>query len=199
MTRFIGLTGSIGMGKSTAVKQLRRLKIPVHDADAVVHRALGKNGAAVDAVKAAFPDIVTDHGIDRQKLGQQVFFDHHALKKLEKILHPIVWAAERKFRLRMIAQRRRIAILDIPLLFETGADRRVDAIIVVTAPPFLQHQRVMRRLGMSEQKFRAILTRQMPDHIKRRKADFVVHTGLGHAYSMRQWRRILGSEKLNNA
>lgn len=191
MTRFIGLTGSIGMGKSTAARQLRRMGIPVYDADAAVHAALAPGGAAFAAVVEAFPDSIKNEKIDRQILGRIVFSDSAALKKLEKILHPVVRIEEKKFRARMWHQRRPIAVLDIPLLFETGGHRRVDAVAVVTAPAFVQSRRVLARPGMDRQKFRAILARQMPDRQKRPKADFVIHTGLGHHTSWRQWRRVL--------
>src|SRR5690349_8984605 len=133
----LGLTGSIGMGKSTAAAMLRRLGAPVHDADATVHRLLGPGGRAVPQVEAAFPGVSGRLGVDRQKLGAIVFKDPAALRRLEALLHPMVRAAERRFLARMSARRVPVVVLDIPLLYETGGERRCDAVIVVTAPAFL--------------------------------------------------------------
>ncbi|HEY0523752.1 MAG TPA: dephospho-CoA kinase [Stellaceae bacterium] len=188
----LGLTGSIGMGKSTAAAMLRRLGVPVHDADATVHRLMAPGGRAVPAVSAAFPDVLTPTGgIDRRALGARVFGDRAALRRLESILHPMVGAAERRFLARQARRRARLVVLDIPLLFETGGDRRCDAVIVVTAPPFLQRARVMRRPGMTEGKLAAILAKQMPDAEKRRRADFVVPTGLGRDAALHRLAAIV--------
>ena len=191
MTLFIGLTGSIGMGKSVSARQLRQLGLPVHDADAVVHAALRPDGAAFVPVSLAFPDVVVDGRIDRRLLGQRVFHDLQALKTLEKIIHPIVQAAEQRFRRRLSLQRRKWAVLDIPLLYETGADRRIPVIAVVTAPAFIQRQRVLKRPGMDAARFAAVLARQWPDRVKRTKADAIIHTGLGQAFARQQWCRLL--------
>jgi dephospho-CoA kinase len=187
----LGLTGSIGMGKSTAAALLRRLGVPVHDADAAVHRLIGRGGGAVSAVAKAFPGVAGPAGIDRQKLGAIVFDDPAALRRLEAILHPLVRQDERRFLRRMARRRVAVAVLDIPLLYESGAERRCDAVIVVTAPAFLQRARVLRRPGMSEAKLRAVLAKQMPDSEKRRRADFVVDTGQGRRATLRALAAIV--------
>ncbi|WP_340116375.1 dephospho-CoA kinase [Pelagibius sp. 7325] len=195
----IGLTGSIGMGKSTAAATLQRLGLPVHDADAAVHRLMERGGAAVAAVSAAFPGVERDGAIDRGLLGAKVLDDDAAMKRLEGILHPLVRAEARRFLAQQARLRRPLAVLDIPLLFETGGDKLCDAVIVVSAPPFIQRARVMRRHGMTEAKFQAILARQMPDEEKRRRADFVVQTGLNKAHSLRQLVGIVRLLKQQNA
>ena len=195
----IGLTGSIGMGKSTAAATLQRLGLPVHDADAVVHRLMERGGAAVAAVSEAFPGVERDGAVDRGLLGARVLDDDAAMKRLEAILHPLVRAEARRFLAQQARLRRPLAVLDIPLLFETGGDRLCDAVIVVSAPPFIQHARVMRRPGMTEAKFQAILARQMPDEEKRRRADFVVQTGLNKAHSLRQLVGIVRLLRQQNA
>jgi dephospho-CoA kinase len=184
--RIVGLTGSIGMGKSTAAAMLRRLGLPVHDADAAVHRLMEKGGAAVDAVEAAFPGVTQDGAVDRRALGAQVLGDDAAMKRLERILHPLVRAEALAFLAKQARLRRPLVVLDIPLLFETGGDQLCDAVIVVSAPPFVQRLRVLRRPGMTEAKMQSIMARQMPDAEKRRRADFVVQTGLGKLHSLRQ-------------
>jgi dephospho-CoA kinase len=187
----VGLTGSIGMGKSTAAALLRRLGVPVHDADAAVHRLLGRGGAAVKAVAAAFPGTARKAGIDRAALGRRVFGDAASLRRLEDILHPLVRADTDRFLRRMAARRVPLVVLDIPLLFESGGARRCDAIIVVSAPAFLQRARVLARPGMSEARLAAILAKQMPDGEKRRRADFVVPTGLGRRLTLRRLAEIV--------
>jgi dephospho-CoA kinase len=190
----LGLTGSIGMGKSTAAAVLRSLRLPVFDADRVVHRLMQPNGAAVGPVIAAFPELGAGlDGIDRRRLGSRVFADPAALGRLEAILHPMVERAEKRFLADAQARRAPIAVLDIPLLFETGGDRRCDYVLVVSAPKFLQRQRVLRRPGMSDSRFAAILAQQMPDAEKQRRADFVVSTGLSRNQSLRRLRAIVGS------
>jgi dephospho-CoA kinase len=195
----IGLTGSIGMGKSTAAATLRRLGLPVHDADAAVHRLMARGGAAVRAVADAFPGVERDGAVDRGLLGARVLGDNAAMKRLEAILHPLVRAEAHRFLAKQARLRRPLAVLDIPLLFETGGDQLCDVVIVVSAPSFIQRARVMRRPGMTEAKFQAILARQMPDAQKRRRADFVVQTGLNRAHSLRQLARIVRLLKLVNA
>ncbi|MES1150443.1 MAG: dephospho-CoA kinase [Dongia sp.] len=175
----LGLTGSIGMGKSTAAAALRQMGIPVHDADRSVHRLMGHGGAAVGAIEAAFPKAITKGAVDRTVLGRTVFEDQAALKRLEGILHPMVREQERIFLRTCRARRRRIAVLDIPLLLETGGEKRCDAVVVVSAPQFLQDQRVLRRKGMTPKRLAEVRSRQMPDAKKRSRADFVVQTGLG--------------------
>ena len=188
----LGLTGSIGMGKSTAAAMLRRLGVPLFDADLAVHRLLAPSGAAAPAVSAAFPRVGTEAGgIDRVLLGQRVFTDPTALTRLEEILHPIVVAEGKRFLARLRARREPLAVLDIPLLFETGAERRCDYVLVVSAPALVQRQRVMRRPGMTEIRLNAILRKQMPDHRKRQHADFVVPTGAGRALTLRRLKSIV--------
>lgn len=187
----LGLTGSIGMGKSTAAADFRRLGIPVHDADVAVHRLLEQGGVAVPVVEAAFPGVTREGAIDRAALGQRVFDDNDALDRLEALLHPLVWRDQERFLAHARALRKRLVVLDIPLLFETGAERRCDAVAVVTAPRFLQEHRVLTRPGMDRTRLRAVLARQMPDPEKRRRADFVIRTGLGRARSLRDIRKII--------
>ncbi len=188
----LGLTGSIGMGKSTAAAVLRTLGLPLFDADRVVHRLLEPNGAAAGPVAAAFADVGSEAGgIDRGRLGRRVFADRAALARLEAILHPLVARAERRFLAQAHSRRAPIVVLDIPLLFETGGEGRCDYVLVVSAPKFLQRQRVLRRPGMSAARFAAILAQQMPDAEKQRRADFVVRTGLNRKQSLHRLRAIV--------
>lgn len=191
----LGLTGSIGSGKTTAAGMLASFRLPVFDADAVVHRLLSAGGAGVSAVRDAFPGAVVGQAghcyVDRAKLGQSVFNDASALGRLEAILHPLVRDRERQFCARARRLKIPIVVLDIPLLFETGGETRCDATIVVTAPRFLQAQRVLRRPGMSRRRLEQVLARQMPDAEKRRRADFVVPTGLGYADTRRRLEDIV--------
>ena len=188
----LGLTGSIGMGKSTAARMLRRLRVPLYDADAEVHRLLAPGGGAVRAVEAAFPGVRNDAGgIDRQKLGRRVFGDAPALRRLEAILHPRVRTVERRLVARARVRREKLVVLDIPLLFEIGGEMRCDYVLVVSAPARLQRERVLRRPGMTEQRFADILRAQVPDAVKRRRADFVVSTGLGKGATYRRLRSIV--------
>ena len=190
--RVLGITGSIGMGKSVLAAQLKHLGVPTQNADHSVHRLLAKGGAAEKAVKAAFPKAVGAQGaIDRAALGKIVFADTEKREQLEAILHPLVAEAEMRFAQRMQALGVKMVAFDIPLLFETGAEARCDAVIVATAPGWLQRQRVLSRPGMSEEKFAAILRAQMSDAEKRARADFVVKTGLGKAYSLRRLKEIM--------
>jgi len=189
--RILGLTGSIGMGKSTAAAMLRRLGVPVFDSDAAVHRLLAKGGAAVPQVQAAFPDVIADGAVDRQALGARVFADPAALERLEKIVHPLVRCEEARF---LSAARRRrvpVVVLDIPLLFESGGERRCDATVLVTAPRAVQEARVLARPGMTREKLAGIRARQMPEREKLRRADFVVLTSLGKRYTLQALRRIV--------
>ncbi|CAA7621934.1 dephospho-CoA kinase [Magnetospirillum sp. UT-4] len=189
--RVLGLTGSIGMGKSWAAAELRRMRIPVHDSDAVVHALLGPGGAAVAPVAAAFPGSVRDGAVDRAALGRLVFGDAAALRRLEAIVHPLVRAAEAAFRRRQRRRRARLVALDVPLLFETGGERRCHRVAVVSCPAFLQAERVLKRPGMTMERLRAIRAKQMPDAEKRRRADFVVATGLGRAFALRALKRAV--------
>lgn len=186
------LTGSIGMGKTTAANALRRMGIPVHDADAAIHRLLARGGAGVAPVAAAFPGVLTaSGGINRPELGRRVFVDQAALLRLEAILHPLVARAMRGFLARAAARRARLVVLDIPLLFETGGEHRCHAVVVVTAPRFVQRARVLDRLGMTAERLAGIVARQTPDAEKRRRADFIVPTGLDRRTSLRALARIV--------
>jgi dephospho-CoA kinase len=189
--KILCLTGSVGMGKTTAARMLRSMGIPVHDADAEVHRLLGRGGAAVKAVEAAFPGVKSGRAIDRAALGRIVFVDPAALKRLEAILHPLVRQAERKFLAQSRRERRRLVVLDIPLLYETQGEGRCDGVIVVSAPKAIQHARVLARPGMTKERLAAIEARQMPDRQKRRRADIVIETGLGKRHSLENLRRAL--------
>lgn len=189
--KILGLTGSIGMGKSTAAAMLRRLGVPVHDADASVHRLFARTGQAVAAVEAAFPGVVKDGAVDRPELGRRVFGDPVALKRLEAIVHPLVRAAENAFLKRHIRRRIPLVALDIPLLFETGGQRRCDKVAVVSCPAFLQTQRVLKRPGMTRERLAAIRKQQMADGQKRRRADFVIPSGLGKLVTLRRLKRVV--------
>ena len=182
----LGLTGSIGMGKSTAAAALRRLGVPVHDADRSVHRLLGKGGRAVPLVARAFPGTVRDGAVDRLRLGAIVFADARALKRLEAILHPLVRREERAFLAAVAHRRAPVAVLDVPLLYETGGERRCDAVVLVTAPEMVQMSRVLSRPGMTMAKLAGIRSRQMPDRAKRARADFIVPTGLSKREAARK-------------
>ncbi|BBE33125.1 dephospho-CoA kinase [Sphingosinicella microcystinivorans] len=173
----LGLTGSIGMGKSTVAAMLRRAGVPVFDADAEVHRLQGPGGAAIEAIEAAFPGTTGPKGVDRPKLGAAVFGNTEARRRLEKIVHPLVREAQQAFLAEARQNRAAIVALDIPLLFEGGGHAHVDATIVVSAPAHVQRRRVLARPGMSHEKFAAILATQMRDREKRRRADFVIDTG----------------------
>ena len=188
MTFVLGLTGSIGMGKSATADLFRRLGVPVHDADATVHRLY--RGRAAAPIEKEFPGTVSDGIVDRTKLGAAVFNDPERMKRLEAIVHPLVREEEDNF-LKRLADLAPVAILDIPLLFETGGEWRCDATLVVTAPTSVQRARVMGRPGMTEQKFSAILAKQMPDAEKRARAHFLVDTGRGFASAEAQVRSIL--------
>lgn len=190
--KVVGLTGSIGMGKSTLSRMVRQMGIPLHDADATVHRLMAPGGKAVGPIAEAFPGVLTPAGaIDRAALGGQVFGNTPALRRLEAILHPLVRADKAAFIRR--AQRRNlpIVVLDVPLLFETKGDTSCDAVLVVSAPAFLQKQRVLARPGMTLETFHRVLSRQMPDAQKRRRADYVIPSGLGLAVARRALRRAL--------
>ncbi len=187
----LGLTGSIGMGKSTAARMFRRLHIPVHDADAAVHRLMGKGGRAVALIQAAFPGSVVAGRVDRPALGAKVFGHPTELRRLEKILHPLVQAEAQRFIRRQRARRRPVVVLDIPLLFETAGERRCDAVIVVTAPRFLQHARVLARPRMTVARLAEIEALQMPDRQKRQRADFVIETGRGQRPALARLQQVL--------
>lgn len=189
----LGLTGSIAMGKSTAGRMLRRLGVTLYDADEAVHRLFVKGGTAVAPVGAVFPGVIDDDAVDRKKLGEAVFGDGPALVRLEAIVHPLVRQAQLSF-LRASARRNTaIVALDIPLLFETGGERNCDASILISAPRYLQEARVLARPGMTRARFEDILRRQMPDAEKRRRADFIVLSGLDKGRTLRQLRAIVAA------
>ena len=177
----VGLTGSIGMGKSTAAKMLREMGVPVYDADAAVHALQAPGGAALPGIEAAFPGVVKKGVLDRQALGARVFGNKEALRRLEAIVHPLVRQRQIAFLQRAAQRGEKLVVLDIPLLFEGLGERRVDATLVVSAPAFLQRRRVMARPGMTAERLDGILRQQVPDVVKRRKADIVIPTGLGLA------------------
>jgi dephospho-CoA kinase len=188
MTFVVGLTGSIGMGKSATADLFRMLGVPVHDADATVHRLYG--GRAAPLIEKAFPGTVMDGAVDRAKLGSMVLDNPERMKQLEAIVHPLVRDEENAF-LKRVSALSPIAVLDIPLLFETRGQTRCDAVLVVTAPAPVQRDRVMARSGMTEEKFRAILAKQMRDEDKRIRAHFLVDTSRGFASAEAQVRSIL--------
>ena len=189
MTFILGLTGSIGMGKSTTASLFRERGIPVHDSDAVVHALY--EGKAAPLIEAAFPGTTKNGAVDRSLLAQQVIGNEAAMKRLEAIIHPLVRAEEQKFLAQCKAQSVPLAILDIPLLFETKADARCDAVLVVTTDYSVQKARVLSRPGMTEEKFDAILVRQTPDSEKRQRADFLIETGYGIDDAARQVDAVL--------
>ena len=186
----LGLTGSIGMGKTTTARLFAEAGVPVHDADAAVHRLY--EGEAASAIEAAFPGTTNDGKVDRARLGQRVVGDAPALRFLETIVHPMVREAEKRFLREAKAAGAKVAVLDIPLLFETGGDTRVDAVVVVSAPASVQRARVLER-GVSPGQLDALLARQMPDAEKRRRADFVVDTSKGIEDARAQVQSILAA------
>jgi len=185
----LGLTGSLGMGKSVTARFFAEQGVPVHDADAVVHRLY--EGEAAAAIEAAFPGTTAGGKVDRDKLAARVLGDVAALKRLEAIVHPLVQEAERCLLAEAEARGEKVAVLDIPLLFETGGEKRVDAVVVVSAPPEVQRARVLERPGMTVEKLEAILAKQMPDDEKRRRADFIVDTSRGFEAARAEVRAIL--------
>jgi dephospho-CoA kinase len=185
----LGLTGSIGMGKSTTAKFFAEEGVPVHDADAAVHRLY--ENEAVAAIEAAFPGTTANGKVDRTRLAAQVLGNEAARKRLEGIVHPLVRESEVNFLADARARNAPIVVLDIPLLYETGGDSRVDAVVVVTAPPEVQRERVMARPGMTEERFAQLLAAQVPDAEKRRRADFIVDTSRGFDAARAQVRDIL--------
>lgn len=189
--KVIGLTGGIGMGKSTAAAAFRRAGLPVFDADATVHRLQARGGRAVPAIAVAFPGTVRDGAVDRTLLRRAAVESPGAMTRLEAILHPLVRQEERAFLARARRAGRRAVVLDIPLLLETGVDRRVDLVVVVSAPPAVQMARVRARRQMTPAQIQAIIARQMPDRSKRRRADVVIRTGLSRHHALRRLRRLL--------
>ena len=187
----LGLTGGIGMGKSTAAAAFRRAHIPVFDADAAVHRMQGRGGKAVRPIAEAFPGTVRDGEVDRVALRQAVLGKPDALTRLEGILHPMVRQEEQAFVARARRHGSRAVVLDIPLLLETGGDKRVDRIIVVSAPRGVQIQRIRARRRMSDADVKAVIARQMPDAAKRKRADVVIKTGLSRNASLKALSRLI--------
>jgi dephospho-CoA kinase len=186
-----GLTGGIGMGKSTIARAFRRAHVPVFDADAAVHALQGPGGRAVTPIALAFPGTVAEGRVDREALRRAVMGSPEAIRRLEAIVHPLVREAEARF---LAAARRRgdrLAVLDVPLLFESGREGRCDAVLVVSAPASVQRARVVGRKGMTAERFAFILSRQMPDAEKRRRADHVIRTGLSRFASQAAVRRLL--------
>jgi dephospho-CoA kinase len=189
--KVIGLTGSIAMGKSVAAKLFRRLGLPVRDSDATIHRLLAKGGAGVAAVAAAFPGVIVDGSVDRRKLGAKVFADRAALKRLEGILHPLARQDMKAFLDLHRRRRTKRVVIDVPLLFETGGEKNCDVVVVVSASATLQRQRALARPGMNPEKLAGILSRQMPDPEKRRRADIVAVTALGYLPTLRALKRAI--------
>jgi dephospho-CoA kinase len=185
----IGLTGSIGMGKSTTAQMFRDEGVAVLDSDRIVHDLY--RGAAVAPIEASFPGVTVDGVVDRGKLAERVLGDPEALRRLEEIVHPLVWAARDDFLKAHEKMGARIVVYDIPLLFETGAEKSVDAIVVASAPEDVQKARVLARPGMTEEKFAAILAKQVPDAQKRARADFIIHTDKGLEAARSEVRDIL--------
>jgi dephospho-CoA kinase len=189
--KVIGLTGGIGMGKSTAANTFKRLRVPVFDADAAVHALQARGGRAVAPIAAAFPGTVRDGRVDREALRQAVLGKPEAMRRLERIVHPLVRGEELRFLAAARRRAERLVVLDIPLLFETRGEGRCDLVVVVTAPAAVQRWRVLRRPGMTEERLRYILSRQMPDREKRRRADLLVHTGQSRHAAQRAIRKLV--------
>lgn len=187
----LGLTGSVGMGKSVTAQLFRDAGAPVYDADAAVHALYAPGGAAVLPVEAAFPGVTVDGGVDRTALGARVMGDDAAMRLLESIVHPLAAETQRRFLEAQHNAGAALVVLDIPLLFETGQDRSVDAVVVATAPEDVQRARVMARPGMTETRFAEILARQTPDAEKRARADFVIDTSSGLEDARAQVHAIL--------
>ena len=195
----LGLTGSIGMGKTATAGMFRKLGIPVFDADAAVHALYARGGDAVAPVGEAFPGAVVEGAVDRDALSKAVLDQPAAVRKLESIVHPLVRKMQEKFLDGARDSGNDIAVLDIPLLFETGGAERVDRIVVVSAPADVQRERVLARPGMTEEKFRAIQSRQVPDEEKRARADFVVDSSRGLEDALRQVERIVAHLRSGDA
>ncbi|MGK2741796.1 dephospho-CoA kinase [Tepidicaulis sp. LMO-SS28] len=190
----IGLTGSIGMGKSETAKMFARLGIPIYDADAAVHQLYAEGGAAVAPLEEAFPGVVKGGAVDREELSKRVLGKPEELKKLESIVHPLVSQVQRDFLMKAMEEKQPMVLLDIPLLFETGGRERVDVIVVVSAPYEVQRARVLERPGMTPEKFDAIFAKQTPDAEKRTGADFVIETDKGLEPAFEQVKEVV--EKL---
>jgi dephospho-CoA kinase len=177
--KIVALTGSIGMGKSTTSAMFRDLGVPIWDADAAVHRLYAQDGAAIPPLKALIPEAIGADGVDRNTLTHKILQDPGLLKQIEAIVHPLVGKDRADFLAAAREQGASLVLVDVPLLFETGGEAYVDAVIVVSCPPEMQRARVLARPGMTEEKFASILARQTPDDVKRARSDFVIDTGLG--------------------
>lgn len=189
--KIIGLTGSIGMGKSTTAQMFADLGCPIFDADAAVHEMYAKGGRAVPLIRAVFPDAIRDHAVDRKRLGDHMRADPLNLKVLESFIHPWVGDMRQTFLAQSMKVGAKAVVFDVPLLFETGGDKNVDATVVVSAPPEVQRKRVMAREGMTEALFEMILSKQMPDAEKRERADYVVRSDKGLEAARTQVTEIL--------
>ncbi len=193
--KVFGLTGSIAMGKTTAAVMLKRLGLPIHDADACVHQLYACGGRAVRPIAECFPDAVVDNRVDRGRLSQILLRDHGALARLEGIVHPLVRDDRDRFLARHRRNRTPMVVLDVPLLFESGGDVSCDAVIVVSAPGFLQRRRALFRPGMTLEKLASLLSRQIPDPEKRRRGTVIVPTGLGYSWTFRKLRCYIAQER----
>lgn len=191
MMVIVGLTGSIGMGKSETAKMFRNLGVPVYDADAAVHGIYAPGGSAVAPIEEAFPGVTGPNGVDREALAKRVLNDPAALKKLESIVHPLVGLVQQRFLEQAAAEKAELVVIDVPLLYETGGQKRVDCVVLVSAPYELQRERVLARPGMSEEKFQAILSKQVPDAQKRQQADFIIDSSQGLEPAMAQVAALL--------
>jgi dephospho-CoA kinase len=191
----VGLTGSIGMGKSATAAMFEAEGCPVYDADAEVHRIYAAGGAAVEPLEAAFPGVTRDGAVDRAALSSRVVGDPEAMNRLNRIVHPLLGAGRAAFFEKARAEHQPIVVLDIPLLFETGGERNMDAVVVVSAPAHIQRARVLAREGMSEAKLDGILARQMADEEKRARAHFVVDTSRGFEAARAQVKGIIAALK----
>ena len=189
--KIIGLTGGIGMGKSTASAIFRRHGAPIFDADQAVHELQAVGGRAVRPIEAAFPGTTRGGAVDREALRRAVLGNPAALKQLERIVHPLVRDAEKRFLAMARRAGKTLVVLDIPLLLETGGEKRVHKVVVVSAPAAVQAARVMRRPGMTAERLAAIRARQMPDVEKRRRADVVIHSGLSRHFAVAAIRRLM--------
>lgn len=189
----VGLTGSIGMGKSTTAALFAEAGAPVYDADAEVHRLYARGGAAVAPVEATFPGVVKDGAIDRRRLSERVLHDPEALARLNKIVWPLMRDVREAFFQRARDAKAEIVVLDIPLLFESGGDKTLDAVVVVSAPAEIQRERVLARQDMHKDKFAAILAAQTPDAEKRARADFVIDTSVSVEDARRQVQAVLAA------
>ena len=189
----LGLTGSIGMGKTTTARMFAEAGARVHDADATVHALYAKGGAAVAPIAEAFPGVVRDGAVDRSALAAEVAHDAKALERLEAIVHPLVAADRDAFLAKARSSGADVVVLDVPLLFETGGDQLWDAVVVASAPSQVQTQRVLQRPGMTPEMLETLIARQIPDAEKRARADFVVDTGQGMDHARAQVRQILAT------